>query len=68
MDNCRFVALASAAGKFLRTPPERWAQAADVTRVERDAKNELNHGRDPAAGPELASEAVSFGATLQESR
>ena len=62
--NCRVVALAGAARRLLRTPPERLAQAADVTRVVQDAKGELNDGGNPAAGPQLASEAVGFGATL----
>jgi hypothetical protein len=37
-----------------------------VTRVVRDAKGELNHGGNPGAGPKLASEAVGFGTTLQQ--
>jgi hypothetical protein len=56
MGNRHVVALTGAAGRLLRTPPERLAQVADVTRVGRDAKGELHHGGNPAAGSQLASE------------
>jgi hypothetical protein len=60
------VALAGAAGGLLRTPPQGLAQAADVTRVVRDAKFRSKHSGNPTTSPELPSEAIGFGAALQQ--
>ena len=60
------VALACPAGGLLRAPADRLAHAADMARMVGDAECHSNHGRDPAAGPELSPEAVRFGATVQE--
>jgi hypothetical protein len=39
-----------------------------MARMVRNPKGELNHGSDPAAGPEWPSEAINFGAALPYGR
>ena len=57
--------MAGTARRLLRTPTDGFAQAADMARMIPDAKFQLHHGGDPATGPELAPEAIGFGAALQ---
>ncbi len=64
----RFVALAGATGGLLETPADRLAQAADMGEMVRDAKREADHRGDAAPCPELAPEAIGFGALLQQRR
>jgi hypothetical protein len=66
LGNGRFGALAGSARRLLRTPANGLAQATDLTRMIRHAERRLTHRRNPAPAPELPSEAIGFGATLEE--
>jgi hypothetical protein len=62
LGNDPLVALAGRGGLILRTSADRLAQAADMARVIHDTKSLMDYGGDPAAGPELSSKAIGFGA------
>jgi hypothetical protein len=64
----RFVALPSAPRGLLETPADRLAQAAAMGEMVRDATREADHRGDAAPCPELAPEAIGFGALLQQRR
>ena len=68
MGNGRCVALPSAQRGLLETPADRLAHAADMGEMTRDATREANHRGDAAPRPELAPEAIGFGALLQQRR
>jgi hypothetical protein len=64
--NGGFVALACPPRGLLRAPAQRFEHAADMDGMVGDAKLQVNDHRNPAAGPDLPSEAIGFGIPIQE--
>jgi hypothetical protein len=58
--------LASTARRLLRTPAKSSEQAAHVDSRVGDANFAVDHRGDPSTGPDLSSQAIGFGPTLQE--
>jgi len=64
--NRRLVALAGPPGRLLRAPPEGLAEAADMTGMIGDAKFQANDGGDASTGPQLSTEAIGHGPSMQQ--
>jgi hypothetical protein len=60
------VALARPLGRLLQAPRYRFAQAADMDRMVRDAKRRGDDCGDVATGPHLTAKAMGFGAPVQQ--